>query len=209
MTVSVYVITKSSSVCTTTLHSLMLIHSFCMNNNMQLSINFHTDRSQIQKNIKASDRFVFIDYGCSVGGETIRKMLSEFPEGAKALVLPTVMEGVDWALFKKKTLDKSTEPINQRGLRFNLTVSSKEFSPGVHEYLDHVQDARVYVLDSKALIKKLREDDTKITEDTVILAKLKKLKLKIGVLVQDEVVCHYSYECPGNILESMGVHAGP
>jgi hypothetical protein len=81
-----------------------------MNNNMQLSVNFHTDKSQIQKNIKASDRFVFIDYGCSVGGETIRKMLSEFPEGAKAIVLPTVMEGVDWALFKKKTLEKSSEP---------------------------------------------------------------------------------------------------
>jgi hypothetical protein len=136
-------------------------------------------------------------------------MLSEFPEGAKALVLPTVLEGVDWPQFKKRTLEKTTEPIHQRGLKFNMTVSSKEFAPGVHEYLDHTQDARVYVIDSKTLIKKLRDDDTKITEDTVMLAKLKKLKLKIGVLVQDEVVCHYSYECQGNILESLGVHTGP
>jgi len=209
MTLSVYVVTKSSSICTTTLHSLMLIHSFCMNNNVQLSINFHTDNSHIQKNIKASDKFLFIDYGCSISAETITKLLADFPENIKALVVPTVLEGVDWAQFKKKTLEKSTEPIHQRALKFNVSVTQKEIAPGISEYLEHTQDARVYALDCKALLKKLREDDTKITEDTVILTKLKKLKIKTGVLTQDAVVCHYSYECQGNILESMGIRTGP
>ena len=187
----------------------MLIHSFCMNNNVQLSINFHSDNSQVQKIIKASDKFVFIDYGCSIGAETIPKLLSDFPENIKALVVPTVMEGVDWAQFKKKTLEKSTEPINQRALKFNISVCQKEIAPGISEYLDHVQDARVYSLDCKAVLKKLRDENTKFTEETVILSKLKKLKLKIGVLTQDSVICYYSYECQGNILESMGIHTGP
>ena len=209
MTLSVYVVTKSSSICTTTLHSLMLIHSFCMNNNVQLSINFHTDTSQVQKNIKTSDKFLFIDYGCSISAETIPKLLADFPENIKALVVPTVIEGVDWAQFRKKTLEKSTEPVHQRALKFNISVSQKELAPGICEYLDHVQDARVYALDCKVLLKKLRDDNTKINEDTVILTKLKKLKIKTGVLTQDAVVCHYSYECQGNILESMGIHTGP
>ena len=187
----------------------MLIHSFCMNNNKQLAVNFHTDNSQIQKNIKSSDRFIYIDYACSVSAETIQKLLGDFTDGTKVLVVPTVVEGVDWAQFKKKTLDKSTEPIHQRALKFNVSVCSKEYASGISEYLDHVQDARVYALDSGAVLKKLRDDNTKITEDTVILTKLKKLKLKIGVLTQDAAVCHYSYECQGNILESMGVHTGP
>lgn len=180
-----------------------------MNNNKQLSVNFHTDNSHIQKNIKASDRFIYIDYGCSIGADTIKKLLSDFPENIKVLAIPTVLEGVDWNLFRKKTLDNSTEPLGQRALGFNMSVVSKEISPGISEYLDHTQDVRVYALDSNPVLKKMRDDNTKITEDTVILTKFKKLKLKIGVLTGDAVVCHYSYECQGNILESMGIHTGP
>jgi len=207
-TIVIYAITRNHSVYTTTLHTLMLIHSYCMNNNKTIKINFYPDKSKLHNCVKDGDRFVFLDYACSIDADTISKLLGEFPPSVRMLVIPSVLENVDWAQFKKKTLANSDEPANQRGLTFNISVG-KEISDEVYEYSDCVQDARVYSLDTKHILKRMKEEDTKFLDETHVLNKMKKLKLKVGVLAKNAVVCHYTYECMGNVLDAMGIRLGP
>lgn len=175
----------------------------------QLDIQFVSDRStSIQKIIKSSsaDRIVWLDYGVSIDVNTIKKLAFEdFPDGYRAMVVPCVTDEVDWALFKKKTLEGSTEPVNQRGLKFDTTIGPIIKKNGTADYVSSVTDCRVFAMDCKAIQRKLRDADTHFKS----FEHLKKIGVKIGVLCTIPVLCHYVYESIGNILESSGVRTGP
>lgn len=203
-------VTKNKALNTTTLHSAMNLNMMCMSKGVQLEINFVTDRTNIQKFLKSCDRLLWLDYGVSIDVDTLKKLAFEdFPEGYRALVAPCVLEGVDWEMFKKKTLEGSTEPVHQRGLRFDTTVSpapKKVADAGVADFVSSTSEPRVFALDSKGILKKLREGGG---SDFKSFEQLKKLGVKIGVLRTSSVLCHYVYESIGNILESSGVRTGP
>lgn len=210
MTVCLCMVTKNKALNTTTLHSAMNLNMMCMSKGVQLEINFVTDRTNIQKFLKSCDRLLWLDYGVSIDVDTLKKLAFEdFPEGYRALVAPCVLEGVDWEMFKKKTLEGSTEPVHQRGLRFDTTVSpapKKVADAGVADFVSSTSEPRVFALDSKGILKKLREGGG---SDFKSFEQLKKLGVKIGVLRTSSVLCHYVYESIGNILESSGVRTGP
>lgn len=203
-------VTRNKALNTTTLHSAMNLNMMCMSKGIQLDIHFVTDRSNIQKFMKSCDRLVWLDYGVSVDVDTLKKLAFEdFPEGYKALVAPCVLEGVDWDMFKKKTLEGSTEPVHQRGLRFDTTVApapKKVSDAGISDFVSSVTDGRVFSIDCKGVLKKLREGGG---TDFKSFEHLKKIGVKIGVLRTSSVLCHYVYESIGNILESSGVRTAP
>ena len=204
-------VTKNKALSTTTLHSAMNLNMLCMSHGIHLEIHFVTDRSGIQKFLKStsSERFIWIDYGVSIDVETLKKLaVNDFPEGYKALVVPCATEGVDWAMFKKKTLEGSTEPAHQRGLKFDTVASPapKKFADtGLMDFVSSSTDCRVFSLECKPVLKKLKEGGTEFKS----FDQLKKLGVKIGVLGTSSAICHYVYESVGNILESSGVRTGP
>lgn len=202
-------VTKNKAINTTTLHSAMNLNMLCMSNNINLEIHFVTDRSNLHKYIKSSaERLLWLDYGVSIDVETIKRLaIEDFPEGYKVLVAPCVVEGVDWELFKKKTLEGSTEPVHQRGLAFDTvtTPASKKFGDTLADFVSSSSDCRVFSMECKAILKKLRDADSQFKS----FEHLKKIGVKIGVLRSCSVLCHYVYESVGNILDSSGVRTGP
>jgi hypothetical protein len=202
-------VTRNKALHTTTLHSSMNLNMLCMSNGIALEIHFVTDRSGLQKFMKSSERLLWLDYGVSIDVESLKKLaIEDFPEGYKVLVAPCVTEGVDWEMFKKKTLEGSTEPVHQRGLKFDTIVtpaSKKLTDTGVADFVSSSTDCRVFSLECKGVLKKLRDSDAQFKS----FDQLKKLGVKIGVLRTCSVLCHYVYESIGNILESSGVRTGP
>lgn len=204
MHIVVCAMTKNKSIHTTTLHSLMNINMICMSRGIDLNMNFITDKSAIAKSLKSCDRLLFFDYGVSVGADTLERLIVEdFPEGYKALVIPCVTENVDWEMFRKKTLDGSSEPVYQRGLSFDISMSPapKKYADKLYDY--EAGECRVFCIDSKGVLKKLRDGDG--GNGFKSFEHLKKIGVKIGVLRSAPVICHYVYECVGNILDSSGV----
>lgn len=199
-------VTKNKALNTTTVHTAMNLNMLCMANNIALEIHFVTDRSGIQKFMKSSERLLWLDYGVSIDVDTLKKMaIEDFPDSYKVLVAPCVLEGVNWEMFKKKTLEGSTEPANQRGLAFDTVVVPQKKNAPVAEFVSSTTDCRVFSIECKGVLKKLRDADAQFKT----FDQLKKLGVKIGVLRTSSVLCHYVYESVGNILESSGVRTGP
>jgi hypothetical protein len=112
------------------------------------------------------------------------------------MVVPTVLPAVNWEKFKLKTKMGSNEPVSQRGLDFDISViESREIVKGVSEYSKG--EGRIVAFDSKAVLKKM--------SSVLVLSKLKEDGIKIGVLNEDAALCHFTYECVGNILETSGI----
>jgi hypothetical protein len=162
-----------------------------MNKDIHLAIHFVDKLDCIQKILKGCDRLIWLDYGVSVNQTTLDRLIhGESP----VQVVPCVKDDVDWVQFRKKTLANTDEPAHQRALKFDIEATNKD------EYISG--NARVFSIDSKPVLKKLRGSQTNMTTD---FATLTKLGVKISVLRSEPVICHYVYECIGNILESSGV----
>lgn len=189
MQLTLCLVTKNKAMHTTTLHTAMTLNMICMIRGINLAIHFVNDNSSLQKTLKGCDKLIWVDYGVSVNQTTLENLISS--DGT--VVVPCVKDEVDWEQFRRKTLENSTESINQRALKFDIEANSK------NEYISGVP--RIFCMDSKSVLKKLRDSDSKFTS----FEHLKKLGLKISVLRSETVTCHYVYECIGNILESSGV----
>lgn len=203
MIINLCLVTKNKALSVTSLHTAMNLNLYCMSKGIHLEINFVSDRSSIHKQMKSCDRLIWIDYGTSVDMDIIQRMCGDFPDGYKVLIAPCVLEGVDWAMFKKKTLENSKEPVHQRGLHFDTKIVPTDKQ--IAEFVSSTTDGRVFVIDTKHVLKKLRDADSQYKS----MEHLKKIGVKIGVLRSCSVVCHYVYECVGNIMESSGVRMGP
>ena len=206
----VFMVTRNKSISATTLHTAMNLHMQCMLRNFHLEIHFVEDKSTLAKVIKTGDRIFWMDYGTNLNNDIIGKVLDPFDKGCQVLVFPAVREGINWDRFMKKTKEGSTEPAGQRGLEFDTTVERK-LADGLYEV--GTTSARVWAMDAKAVDKKLRsgKDPVKlnVSSDEAMFDQLKKMGVKIGVVSEAVVVCHFIHECFGNILEAAGVQLRP
>jgi hypothetical protein len=177
---------------------------------MHLEVHFVEDKTTLPKLMKSGERIFWMDYGTNLNNEILSKVVDPFDKGVQILVFPSVKEGINWEKFKKKTRSGSTESSGQRGLEFDTTVG-KKLADGLYECEN--TEARVWVMDSKPVDKKLRggKETIKIPYDNneAMFASLKNLGIKIGVASEAIVVCHFVHECFGNILEAAGVELQP
>lgn len=182
--------TRNSSIMTTTLHMMMDLHVKCMVSRKNFVYEFIEEGPEdIFKYLKAGSEeglVIYLDYGVSCSTENL------LTGDHKVLVVPCVLPEIDWELFRKKTLENSSEPIHQRALSFDIKVDSKG------QYLSGT--GRIIVFEPKATLKKLRDSDSKNTG----LPFLNKKGLKISVLSSTGPLCHYTYECKGNLLNAAG-----
>mgnify|MGYP006270050189 CR=1 FL=1 len=202
----VCVLTRNKALSATTLHSLMNIHAYAMSRGHHVNINFVQDMSGLPKLIKTGERIIWFDYGTNIDEETLKRLCDPFEKDVKVLVCPSVKEGIDWDMFRRKTLSGSTEPVSQRALTFDTDVS-KKLADGLYEVTK--TSARVWAMDSKPVDKKLRGDKVQVKLPTdsyeTMFDTLMKLNIKVGAATKARVVCHYVHECLGNILETPGV----
>jgi hypothetical protein len=203
-------VTRNKSISATTLHTMMNVHMLCMMRGMHLEIHFVEDKSSLPKLIKTGERIFWMDYGTNLNNEILAKVVDPFDKGVQVLVFPSVKEGINWDQFKKKTRANSLEPAGQRGLEFDTTVG-KKLADGLYEC--DKTSARVWVMDTKPVDKKLRGGKTPvklpIENNEEMFDTLSKIGIKIGVASEAVVVCHFVHECFGNILEAAGVELAP
>ena len=203
--------TRNKSISATTLHTMMNLHMLCMQKGQHLEVHFVEDRSTLPKLIKSGERLFWMDYGTNLNNEILYKVVEPFEKGVQVLVFPSVKEGINWDQFTKKTKEGSSEPAGQRGLAFDTEVGRK-LAEGLYECEN--TNARVWAMDTKPVDKKLRggKEPIKLPLEgppEVMFKTLKNLGIKIGVMSEAIVVCHFVHECFGNILEASGVRLEP
>jgi hypothetical protein len=208
--IHVCMVTRNKAITAMTLHTAMNIHMLCMMRGMHLEVHFVEDKSTLPKLIKSGERIFWMDYGTNLNNEILSKVVDPLDKGVQVLVFPSVKEGINWDMFAKKTKAGSKEPAGQRGLEFDTTVG-KKLADGLYD-VDKTS-ARVWVMDCKSVDKKLRggKDPVKLPLDSneAMFTCMKTIGVKIGVASEAIVVCHYTHECFGNILEAAGVELAP
>jgi len=206
--IHVCAVTKNKSISATTLHTMMTIHMHCMMKGIHLDISLVPDKSSLPKMIKTGERIILFEYGTNLDEGSVQKAIAPFDKNLHVLVFPAVKEGVNWDMFVKKTREGSTEPANQRGLEFDTAVGRK-LADSLYEVTN--TEARVWAMDGKPVDKKLRGDrmPVKLPLDESMFRVLQGLGIKIGAVTSATVICHFVYECVGNILETSGVRMEP
>lgn len=204
-------VTRNKSISATTLHTMMNLHMLCMQKGQHLEVHFVEDRSTLPKLIKTGERLFWMDYGTNLNNEILSKVVDPFEKGVQVVVFPSVKEGINWEQFTKKTKEGSSEPAGQRGLAFDTEVGRK-LMDGLYECEN--TNARVWAMDTKPVDKKLRggKEPIKLPLEgppEIMFKTLKNLGIKIGVMSEAIVVCHFVHECFGNILEASGVRLEP
>jgi len=199
-------VTRNKSISATTLHTAMNVHMLCMQNSLHIEIHFVEDKSNLPKVIKSGERIFWMDYGTNLNVEEISRVVLPFEPGVSVVVFPSVKEGIDWDMFAKKTKSGSTESASQRGLSFDTEVG-KKLADGMYECTK--TSARVWVMDSKLVDKKLRGGKVPVnlplSDNQAMFDCLRTHGIKIAAATNANVVCHFVHECFGNILESAGV----
>ena len=207
MKLALVIVTRNKSVSVKTLHTILRFNVKSLQKQHQVSILYTDDNAtekskNLAKAFKSSDRVIYVGYSASVDNDSIEKLLEPYPAGYNGLVLPAVTEGVDWNLFKKKTLDGSTEPAAQMGMDFDTEVDKPIKNTDM--WTVKKTDPKVWSLDSKQTIKSLRErkgDGFKVPHNHSDLF----TKIKTCAFTKARVTLTYTHECLGNILESAGV----
>lgn len=203
----VCVVTRNRSISATTLHTLMNINMLAIMKSVHVDIHFVEDMSGLPKLIKSGERIVWLDYGTNIDQDNIRIVFEPFEKDVRVLVCPAVKEGIDWELFRKKTLASSKEPVYQRALTFDTEVG-KKIVEGVYDVKK--TSARVWIMETKHIDKKLRGEKIQVKLDTssyeAMFDQLSRMNVRVAAATKVQVICHFIHKCSGNILETPGVN---
>jgi hypothetical protein len=71
---------------------------------IHIDVHFVQDMSGLPKLIKSGERIVWLDYGTNIDQDNIRLVFEPFDKEVRVLVCPAVKEGIDWEMFRKKTI---------------------------------------------------------------------------------------------------------
>ena len=201
----VVVITRNKSIAVTTLHSLMNMKMYALHRNEHIEVVYTETLAHLPKLVKSGERIMWFEYGTNLDNETIAKIFNPMEKDVRVIVYPSVTEGVDWEMFKKKTVEGSKEPIYQRGLHFDTEVTKK--IAGTELWDVQSTSARVWLMDSKQIDKKLKSSQKNLSCESYesLFSQLKALNIRVAALPSAIVIRHYTYECLGNILEMPGL----
>lgn len=182
---NIVAVTRNSSLHCTTLNSIMCIGMWAIQKNIHYTVHFIQENTDLKKYLKHADRLIFLDYGASFDRESLNPLCSEFPKGYNVLVFPAVKSSIDWSAFKKKTVEGSSEPAEQRGLEFDTEVHRK-----ISDFYYEVKETkpRIWAANPKKL------------KDHPLDPNVKKC-----AWVDAKCTMHYTHECIANILETSGI----
>jgi len=202
-------VTRNKSISVTTLHSLMTLGMYGAQRQVPIEYMFVEGLDALPKLVKSGERILWFDYGTNLDQESIPRVLDPMEKDIRVVVFPAVVEGVDWDMFRKKTVEGSTEPIHQRALRFDTDVAKKVVGTNLYDVVK--TSARVWVMDSKPIDKKLKSIQKNLSCDSYenMFAQLKSNNIRVVALPSATVIRHFTHKCLGNILEMPGVMMKP
>ena len=200
---------RNKSIAVTTLHSLMTLGMYGTQHQVPIEYLFVEGLDALPKLVKSGERIVWFDYGTNLDHDSIPRLLSPMEKDIRVIVFPAVVEGVDWDMFRKKTMEGSTEPIHQRALTFDTDVAKKVVGTDLYDVIK--TSARVWVMDSKPIDKKLKSAQKNLSCESYesLFAQLKTNNLRVVALPSATVIRHFTHKCLGNILEMPGVMMNP
>jgi hypothetical protein len=114
-------------------------------------------REQVIKALKKYDTLVFFDHGTSFD---LRPLLATpWQKACSMLIIPSFKNIIDWERFKETCNKDIEEPLGQRALQFDTEVNENKPIPGPGTQLYPVtnSDARVFLLDCKQVLRKLKD----------------------------------------------------
>ena len=206
MKICTVVTTRSKSCSVKTLHTILKLNIYCIQNNVQNEIVYVNDDpfeklEMIQACLNRCDRLFFIDFGIGVDEDSIKQVFADH-EGIGALVFPGVKEGIDWGLFRHKVKADSTEPVSQMGLNFDTEVG-KKISNDIYTVV--TTEAKSWVMFSKNIIKNSKDKKGNFNLHVKMFEKLKERGVKIYAFTAAKLIMTYPHECISNILSAAGV----
>lgn len=209
MNIVTVIVTSSKSCHVKTLHTILRLNLKCIQRSCKQQIVFvdndpYKKAEAIEKYMKTCDRLLFIDFGIGLDDNSISQVF-EPHENVGCLVFPGVKEGVDWAMFKTKVRENSTEPIEQMGLHFDTEVNKQ-----VSENIYHVTttEARAWIINCKNVIKSIKDKKSgKWSIHPKTLEKFKEKGVKMFAFTASKLTMTYAHECISNILNAAGVKA--
>ena len=208
---SMYVVcvTRNKSIAVTTLHSLMTLGMHAAQRQVHIEYVFVEGLDALPKLVKSGERILWFDYGTNLDQDSIPRVFNTMEKDIRVVVFPSVVEGVDWDMFRKKTVAGSTEPIHQRALTFDTDVAKKVVGTDLYDVVK--TSARVWVMDAKPVDKKLKSVQKNLSCDSYesLFAQLKSNNLRVVALPSATVIRHFTHKCLGNILEMPGVMMNP
>jgi len=202
-------VTRNKSIAVTTLHSLMTLGMYGAHQQVPIEYMFVEGLDALPKLVKSGERILWFDYGTNLDQDSIPRVLNPMEKDIRVVVFPSVVEGVDWDMFRKKTVAGSTEPIHQRALTFDTDVAKKVVGTDLYDVVK--TSARVWVMDSKPIDKKLKSVQKNLSCDSYenMFAQLKSNNIRVVALPSATVIRHFTHKCLGNILEMPGVMMNP
>ena len=114
-------------------------------------------RAWLTQSLKKYDTLVFFDHGTSFD---LRPLLATpWQQACSMLIVPSFKKMIDWNRFKETCTLEIEEPLDQRALIFDTEVNEKKPIPGPGTQLYPVtnSDARVFLLDCKQVLRKLKD----------------------------------------------------
>jgi len=114
-------------------------------------------RAWLLQSLKKYDTLIFFDHGTSFD---LRPLLATpWQQACSMLIVPSFKKMIDWNRFKETCTLEIEEPLDQRALIFDTEVNEKKPIPGPGTQLYTVtnSDARVFLLDCKQVIRKLKD----------------------------------------------------
>ena len=114
-------------------------------------------REWFTQGLKKYDTLVFFDHGTSFD---LRPLFSTpWQQACSMLIVPSLKKTLDWERFKETCTLDIEEPLEQRALVFDTQVNEKKPIPGPGTQLYPVtnSDARVFLLDCKQVLRKIKD----------------------------------------------------
>ena len=208
MKVCCCIVKRNESVSVRTLHALLRLLNVSRRNNIQLQLEYvsdtcHDTNGLIKKLVKTCDRLMWIGYGVGMELGVMDMMVSPYPAGYHGLVVPTVLEGIDWDMFVAKIKAGSEEPPNQIGMHFDTETTTTKIS----DYMYAVKSTkpRLWSLDCKQFVKKMKgkKGEGLVVPKEDMFGAMIKNGVKVCAFVTPITTVTYTHECTGSIMETI------
>jgi len=209
------IVTRSASIAVKTLHTLLNLTRICAQKQHSHELIYVNDdlferQSIFLKKAKYCDRLIWINYSVHVDNDSLDKLTEKFVTGYQCIVLPCVVPGIDWDMFKSKVRKDSKEPIYQMGLNFDTSVGK---SIGENLHVVTYTDPKCWAIDAKPVLKALKGNKGDgITISACVSEMFKTFiakDIKVYAFTAANLVITYPHECIGNLLSAAGIETAP
>jgi len=161
------------------------------------------------QSLKKYDTLVFFDHGTSFDLRPL--LMTPWQKECSMLIIPSLKKNVDWKRFKETCALEIEEPLGQRALNFDTEVNENKpiKGPGTQLYPVTNSDARVFLLDCKQVLRKLKDKKGNFIQvplkSTEWVRFLKERGVQIAAAVDIPCTNTIAYKCVSGLGKSNGL----